>query len=114
MSSTVFDVSRKVALCSDGADFPWFETGSSGRPPMLPAEKRFEELVVLFGERDEHEQRAASVGRPVCHLLETSYAQSWPRQALPLLLYAYLQSARGDAACMSILLGMTMCALRSH
>ncbi|REE19311.1 glycosyl hydrolase family 15 [Paraburkholderia sp. BL27I4N3] len=29
------------------------------------------------------------VGRPVCHLLETSYAQSWPPQALPLLLYAY-------------------------
>ncbi|MGF6732785.1 hypothetical protein OKW50_004930 [Paraburkholderia youngii] len=92
------EVGAPFYVLTNGADFLWFETDPSGRPAMLSAEKRFEELVALFGERDEREQRAASVHRAVRQLLEMSYAQSWPPEALPLLLYAYLQSAQGDAA----------------
>lgn len=92
------EVGAPLYILTDGSNFLWFETDPSGRPAMLPNEKRIDELATLFGERDEREQRAASVNRAVRQLLETSYAQNWSPETLPLLLYAYLQRARGDAA----------------
>jgi hypothetical protein len=92
------EIGAPFYVVTDGTKFLWFETDQSGRPARLADAKRFNELTALIGDRVAREERIGTAQQALREVLENSYAHRWSPEALPMLLYAYLQRERGDTA----------------
>lgn len=101
------EIGAPIYVVTNGTEFLWFETDHSGRPTRLPGVMQFNELTALLGDRETRERRVVAARQALWEVLERSNAHRWSPEALPLLLYAYLQRARGDFASYRYLAGET-------
>lgn len=99
------EVGARFFVVSDGQRMLWFETDESGRPSVLASPKTYRDLVDVGSDGSTRANRLAGVRRILRDLLERSRQQRWSPEALPLILYAYLQRRRGREIFRELLVG---------